>query len=81
MKEENYVYKTISEFLFKNGFQQIDTENKNSFSNEFCTVYIEEENYQVVNNSGSSMISKDQNIYWLIGVLTYYGYMDKNYKQ
>ena len=81
MKEENYVYKTISEFLFKNGFQQIDTENKNSFENEFCTVYIEEENYQVVNSSGSVMISKDQNIYWLIGVLTYYGYMDKNYKQ
>lgn len=65
-------------FLKKNGFKRIE---RNSYANSMCNVVIDLWNYSVADNTGNTMYSKDLNIYWLIGVLTYYGYMDKNYNQ
>ncbi len=70
--------KDVINFLLANGFELSE---KNSYGNGICNVVIEEDHYAVANNDGDAMYSKDLNIYWLIGVLTYYGYMSKNYKQ
>ena len=50
-------------------------------ANDRCNVVFETDHYAVANNQGDVMYSEDMNIYWLIGMLTYHGYMDKNYKQ
>jgi coproporphyrinogen III oxidase-like Fe-S oxidoreductase len=65
-------------FLEKNGFERIGVAN---FANNRCNVVISQDGYAVSNNDGNTMYSNDHNIYWLIGVLTYYEYMDKNYKK
>lgn len=69
--------KDIHDFLILNGFEKLE---KDSYVNEFCNIVIEEDHYAVADNTGGVMYSKDLQIYWLIGVLTYYGYMSKNYK-
>ena len=68
--------KGIIAFLKRNGFKRME---KNSYANELCNVVFQEDGYEVSDNEGNSMYSGDVNIYWLIGVLTYYGYMDKEY--
>ena len=67
----------VKAFLRANGFSR---SKKNIYVNNKCSVMINLGSYRVVTNEWS-MFSNDLNIYWLIGVLTYYGYMDKNYKQ
>ena len=77
--EETVSYRVrekIGEFLCKNGFE----DNGRGFFNEYWSVIMEEDHYCVEMDQGH-MFSKDLNIYWLIGVLTYNGLMDKNYKQ
>lgn len=69
--------KAIIEFLEKNGFKRIE---ENSYSNDLCNVVIEKDHYVLANNEGDVMYSPNLNIYWLIGALTYLGFMDKNYK-
>lgn len=69
----------VKEFLLKNGFNQED--EPNHYVNEVCSVLIEDDHYAVANANGDAMYSNGLNIYWLIGVLTYYGYMWKHYKQ
>jgi len=68
--------KEVKEFLVLNGFQKIE---EHLYANDMCRVEFFEHGYGVANNAGDAMYSKDHNIYWLIGVLTYYGYMNKNY--
>ena len=76
----------VIDFLVKNGFTWME---KNSYANDMCNVVYEElksDNkkigyYAVSNNNGDTMYSSTLEIYWLIGVLTYYGYIDKNYKK
>lgn len=67
-------------FLIKNGFDRMET---NSYANDKCNVVINNNGgyYAVANNLGDVMYSNDLTIYWLIGVLTYYDYIDKNYKK
>ena len=77
MKQQND-FSQIIDFLKLNGFKKIE---EKSYSNELCNVVFEDCGYAVANNKGETMYSFDFNIYWLIGVLTYYGYIDKNYKQ
>lgn len=80
--------KAVKDFLEKNGFKEddMDTFSRFGYSNGKCVVSVRwrdnEENayYKVVWNN-MEMYSEDNNVYWLIGVLTYYGLMDKNYKQ
>jgi hypothetical protein len=68
---------TVVRFLRKNGFLKIESKK---YANDKCTVTFEEDGYYAVaNNKGDTRYSNDYNIYWLIGVLTYYGFIDKNY--
>jgi hypothetical protein len=72
--------KEVKDFLQKNGFAQ-DEENQNHYVNGNCSILIEKDHYAVANASGDAIYSNGLNIYWLIGVLTYYGYMHKHYEQ
>jgi hypothetical protein len=65
------------EFLLKNGFERNET---NSYTNNHCNVVFEDDVIVVADNHGSTMYSKDFNMYWLIGVLTYYGHISRDYK-
>ena len=68
---------SVIAFLKANRFKET---RKNVWSNDKCDVVHTGGGYTVADKTGG-IISPDENIYWLIGVLTYYGYMDKNYKQ
>jgi len=68
--------KSVIDFLNKNGFKKIE---KNSYANNKCNVVINKLGYEVANNNGDAFYSSNLNIYWLIGILTYYGYMKKDY--
>lgn len=63
-------------FLLMNGFEKA---KQNLFRNKLCYVEIFDDYYSVQDKSEGVMYSKDLNIYWLIGVLTYYNFIDKNY--
>ncbi len=69
--------RAVIAFLKRNGFKRMEM---GSYANENCNVVITSNNYEVANNNGDTMYSDNHNIYWLIGVLTYYNYMDKQYK-
>lgn len=74
------------DFLEKNGFiESIIIPNRYNKGKNFVEIRnrtFENGEYRVyIQENGSSMYSKDLNIYWLIGVLTYYGLIDKNYKK
>lgn len=76
-------FKPITEFLKRNGFKKTDI---NNYTNNKCSVSIVTDDpnnvyYAISDNDGGMMYSKDINIYWLIGYLTYCGYIDKNYIQ
>lgn len=70
--------KDVIDLLTANGFRQ---EKHNVCSNKHVDVIINEDDYEIFikENEGSTMNSPTLNIYWLIGVLTYYGWMDRNY--
>lgn len=68
----------VFDFLEMNGFENIVG---NIFFNGKCYVEIEEKYYKVSDKEDNAMYSNDHNIYWLIGVLTYYDYIGKNYFQ
>ncbi len=70
--------KDIIDFLVKNGFTK---KKKNEYKNKNCKVIINEKLgiYELIDNNNGVMYSHDLNIYWLIGVLTYRGFMSKNY--
>ncbi len=72
------IHEYIGPFLKKNGFKKMED---NSYSNDLCNVVISKTGYEVANNDGDTMYSYDHSIYWLIGMLTYCGYMDKNYNE
>lgn len=70
------MHKDVIKFLENNGFKKIE---ENSFANDKCGIVYEDMKYTVSDNEGNTMYSENRNIYWLIGILTYYGFMDKNY--
>ncbi|WP_372650838.1 hypothetical protein [Draconibacterium sp.] len=68
--------KVIS-FLENNGFEKL---TDNNYWNDTCNVKFQDGGgYAVSDKLDNTMYSIDNNIYWLIGVLTYYGFIDKNY--
>jgi len=72
------VMEAVIDFLKRNGFKEIEL---NSFVNDRgCDVFIGYKGYAVANSEGDVMYSQDLNIYWLVGVLTWRGFIDKNYK-
>lgn len=66
---------TIS-FLKRNGFKKMEA---NSYANDECNVVFEDGKFAVANNDGNAIYSNDNSIFWLIGVLSYYHYIPKNY--
>jgi len=65
---------SVASFLKKNGFTRME---KNSYANDLCNVVYEDGHYIVADNEGGVTYSKDENIYWLAGFLTWYGYIKK----
>lgn len=65
----------VKEFLIKNGFAKTEL---NHYVNYTCEVVIMGDCYNIIENSGS-VFSDNLNIYWLIGYLTYYNFIDKDY--
>jgi hypothetical protein len=65
-------------FLKLNGFARMET---NSYANDRCNVVNDGGGYAISDNEGNTMYVLDSSIYSLIGVLTYHGFMDKNYHQ
>lgn len=66
---------SLKEFFILNGFSC----RGNVIKNSKCKIIIDERNYSVETKEGV-IYSPDLNIYWLIGYLTYYGLMTKNYR-
>lgn len=69
----------IISFLKRNGFERMD--EPKHYANEKCSVVIESDEkgkhyYAVANNNGDTVYSKDINIYWLTGILLWFGYID-----
>ena len=77
----------VEKFLTDNGFSKVKGK-KLAYKNDKCEVLIKLTDtdawYEVIFEYGldvGRMISDSFNIYWLIGFLTYYDLMGKNYKQ
>ena len=75
----------IKEFLIKNGFK-VDSIKHNIFYNNNCTVIIDGFHYEIQWKDKAfidivEMVLMDLNIYWLVGVLTWYDLIDKDYKK
>lgn len=71
--------KDTEEFLILNKFKQGKLGHRNEYSNDLGKVIIHTTHYEVVFLDNAAMFSKDLNIYWLIGVLTYYDIMPMFY--
>lgn len=79
MKEENYV----ETFLLKNGFKK---QKDSSLTNLKCTVHLLEDCYKVDFDyedgdfiGGFSMFTESCKLYHLVGILTWYDLLDRNY--
>jgi len=66
------------DFLKRNGFRQ-KGELPNVLINDKCEVRIYDAQYEVESPEGV-MYSTTLSIYWLIGLLTHRGYIQKEYK-
>lgn len=71
-------FDTIKELLIKNGFNEV---KEYKYSNELCTVEINDIDnpYYSVTDEEGTMYSSNFEIYWLVGVLVYKGYI-KNFQ-
>lgn len=69
---------SVIQFLKRNEFRQKGV-LENVLTNDKCEVRIYDAQYEVEDEHGT-MYSDNLNIYWLIGVLTYRGFMNKEYK-
>lgn len=68
----------IVDFLEKNGFESVE---KGVYFNAKAKVILYDDYYAVLNfEDGGINYSENLNIYWLIGYLTYYNLIDKEYK-
>ena len=76
----------IGQFLMKNGFKRgYHDEIRDHYYNNRCSIAIsssDEGSYiEIYQCKKGSVYNGTGHIYWLIGYLTYYDLMDKNYKQ
>lgn len=65
------------DFLKRNGFENIES---NSYANDCCNIVFEGDTMIFADNQGNETFFDATNIYTLIGWLTYYSYIGKNYK-
>ena len=66
----------VIQFLKRNGFRNIEGK---LYTNGKCLVIIKKDHYIIENKNKDKFYSEDLNIYWLIGFLTFYDFIDKNY--
>jgi hypothetical protein len=82
--KKNGITQYVEPFLLANGFKKYKDD---CFETEICSVAVclgsNGNSYYSVTDKveNTVMHSTDINIYWLIGVLTYNGLMNKNYAQ
>lgn len=69
----------VKKFLELNKFEKGKVGHDNEYSNPQCKIIIHDDYYEVVMLDTAAMYSTDLNIYWLIGVLTYYDLMPQFY--
>lgn len=77
-KMRKFVDDNIRPFLTNNGFEKYANFAYLNYKTN-CMVLIEKNGYEVSDANGS-IFHDGFDIYWLIGVLTYYGFIGKNYK-
>mgnify|MGYP003405904345 CR=1 len=70
--------KKIIAFLKLNGFKKMES---NSYANSNCNVVFENSWITVADNYGQQIANASESLFWLIGVLTYEGLINKHYKQ
>ena len=72
----------VGPFLLNNGFEKRED---NNYYNSECTVLVVDKYYEVMFKDpicgGSSMFTDSWSIYHLIGILTWFDLIDKNYKK
>jgi hypothetical protein len=71
----------IGSFLLKNGFKGIGGD---SYRNSECTIIVTEDQYEIqFTQEGDevSMYTDSLSVYHLVGILTWYDLIDKNYKK
>ena len=72
----------IEVFLLRNDFKQV---KENTFTNDKCTVIILEDCYQVIFDYPEvgevSTYTDSLSMYHLVGILTWYDLLDRNYKK
>lgn len=66
----------IISLLRKNGFKCME---RFSYANDMCGVVFNEDGICIATNEGDEFVCDD--MFQMIGFLTYYGFMNKNYKQ
>ncbi len=71
--------KPVIDFLKRNGFKEVPGKRK-IYSNGKCKVVILYNCYEIINKKNDSFYSEGLSIYWLIGVLTFYNFIKKDYK-
>lgn len=71
----------IGSFLLRNGFKGIGGD---SYSNSECTIIVTEDHYEIQfmeEGLEVSMYTDSLSIYHLVGILTWFNLIDKNYKK
>lgn len=79
----NWFHKEVEDFLIANGFRNVGTDYlENDHVRIFCWNEKEPAHYEIYDKRvDGSIHSCDLNIYWLIGYLTWNGYMPMTYKK
>ena len=72
--------KEVEQFLLKNGFIEVD-EQIGVYESEKAIITFRERHYEVNLFDIGVMYSESLNIYWLVGLLTWYGIIPKDYVQ
>jgi hypothetical protein len=77
--------KYVTEFLIRNSFMELEG---NTFSNALSTVVIHDDHYQVIFmypdydlGDNVEMFTESLNIFQLVGILTWFGLIDRNYSK
>jgi hypothetical protein len=67
----------IGAFLERNGFKKI---SKHQWQND-VVIGISDKCFVITHGFGETVFSKEFSLYWLIGYLTYNGFLNKEYVQ
>jgi len=81
-KETKELNPYIGPFLLNNGFEK---KENNNYHNSECTIIVNKDYYEVQfiepDLGGVSMYTDSLSVYHLVGILTWFNLIDKNYKK